>query len=144
MKSLHRRSRPAALRDADDGFIAVLIAAMDASGHVSPEEAARAHHIIWSMRRFRHRSGEAVGRRIQRVRTLIETQGAASVIDAAARRIPVRLRGAAFALAADIVLVDGRLEQLERRFLRKLVADLGITGKSAKRIVDVIRVKNSA
>jgi len=117
---------------------------MDASGHVSPEEAARAHHIIWSMRRFRHRSGEAVGRRIQRVRTLIETQGAASVIDAAARRIPVRLRGAAFALAADIVLVDGRLEQLERRFLRKLVADLGITGKSAKRIVDVIRVKNSA
>lgn len=85
-----------------------------------------------------------MGRRIQRMRTLIETQGAASVIDAAARKIPARLRGAAFAVAADIVLVDGRLEQSERRFLRKLAADLGIAGTSATRILDVIRVKNSA
>jgi hypothetical protein len=34
--------------DADDAFIALLIAAMDASGHVSAEEAARAHkhHLV--------------------------------------------------------------------------------------------------
>ena len=50
--------------NADDAFIALLIAAMDASGHVAADEAARAHNIIWSMRRFRHRSGERVGRRI--------------------------------------------------------------------------------
>jgi len=55
--------------DADDAFIALLIGAMDASGHVSAEEAARAHDIIWSMRRFRHRSGETVGRKIERMRS---------------------------------------------------------------------------
>jgi tellurite resistance protein len=144
VKAVSRRPNVAALRDADDAFIALLIAAMDASGHVSPEEAARAHHIIWSMRRFRHRSGDMVGRRIERMRTMIETHGAPSVIDAAARKIPARLRGAAFAVAADIVLVDGRMERSEGRFLRGLAADLGLDRRAAKSILDAMRVKNSA
>jgi tellurite resistance protein len=130
--------------DADDAFIALLIAAMDASGHVSAEEAARAHNIIWSMRRFRHRSGETVNRKIERMRTLVEKHGTVSVIDTAARQIPSRLRPAAFAVAADLVLVDGRMERLEGRFLRQLAADLGLDRQAAKNILAVIRLKNSA
>jgi tellurite resistance protein len=130
--------------DADDAFIALLIAAMDASGHVSAEEAARAHNIIWSTRRFHHRSGETVGRKIERMRALVETHGAAPVIGAAARQIPPRLRGAAFAVAADLVLVDGRMERLEGRFLRQLAVDLGLERHTAKSILDVKRLKNSA
>lgn len=130
--------------DADDAFIALLIAAMDASGHVSAEEAARAHNIIWSMRRFRHRSGETVGRKIDRMRTVVEKHGASPVIEAAAKKIPNRLRGAAFTVAADLVLVDGRMERLEGRFLRQLAADLGLDRQAAKNILDVIRLKNSA
>jgi tellurite resistance protein len=130
--------------DADDAFIALLIAAMDASGHVSAAEAARAHNIIWSMRRFRHRSGDTVGRKIERMRTLVEKRGASSVIEAAARKIPTRLRRAALAVAADLVLVDGRMERLEGRFLRQLAADLGLDRQTAKNILDVMRTKNSA
>src|SRR3972149_10809517 len=100
-RSLRRRPVGVGKLDADDAFIALLIAAMDASGHVSAEEAARAHNIIWSMRRFRHRSGDAVGRRIERMRTLVEKDGASPGIEAAARQIPRRLRGAALAVAAD-------------------------------------------
>jgi len=132
-------SRRKTTLDADDAFIALLIAAMDASGHVSVAEAARAHNIIWSMRRFRHRSGETVGRKIERMRTLVETDGASSVIDAAARRIPARLRPSAFALAADLVLVDGRMEG---RFLRGLATALGLDRQEATTIPDVMRVKN--
>jgi tellurite resistance protein len=130
--------------DADDAFIALLIAAMDASGHVSAGEAARAHNIIWSMRRFRHRSGETVGRKIERMRTLVEKHGTLSVIETAARQIPSRLRPAAFAVATDLVLVDGRMERFEGRFLRQLAADLGLARQAAKNILDVIRLKNSA
>jgi len=130
--------------DADDAFFALLIAAMDASGHVSAEEAARAHNIIWSMRRFRHRSGETVNRKIERMRTLVEKHGTVSVIHAAARQIPSRLRPAAFAVATDLVLVDGRMERLEGRFLRQLAADLGLDRQAAKNILAVIRLKNSA
>jgi tellurite resistance protein len=143
-RSRKRRSNSGGLKNADDAFIALLIAAMDAGGHVSSEEAARAHHIIWSTRRFRNRSGEAVGRRIERMRTLIGQRGASQVINAAARKIPGRLRLAAFAVAADIVLVDGRMERLEGRFLNELAADLGLDRKTAKYVLDVMRIKNSA
>jgi len=143
-RSLRPRSDAVGKLDADDAFIALLIAAMDASGHVSAEEAARAHNIIWSMRRFRHRSGDAVGRKIERMRTLVEKHGASPVIEAAARQIPTRLLGAAFAVAADLVLVDGRMERLEGRFLRGLAADLGLDQQTAKNILDVMRTKNSA
>jgi len=130
-------------RDEDDAFIALLIAAMAASGHVSAEEAARAHHIIWSTRRFRHRSGEAVGRKIARMREFIKHQGDSSVVRLATRRLTVRLRRAVFAVAADIVLVDGRMERAEGRYLRELAAGLGIEAATAKAIVNVMRIKNS-
>lgn len=143
-RSLKRRSDNLRGLDADEAFIALLIAAMDASGHVSPEEAARAHHIIWSMRRFRHRSGDVVGRRIERMRALIENHGASSVIGASAKKIPVRLRPAAFAIAADLVLVDGRMERLKGRFLRTLALDLGLDRRMTHGILDVMRIKNSA
>jgi tellurite resistance protein len=138
--------RPAGMDalDADDAFIALLIAAMDASGHVSAEEVSRAHNILWSMRRFRHRSGETVGRKLERIRTLVETHGALPVIENTARRIPSRLRSAAFALATDLVLVDGRMERVEGRFLRQLAAALELDRQTAKNILDVIRLKNSA
>ena len=108
------------------------------------EEAARAHNIIWSMRRFRHRSGDTVGRKIERMRTLVEKHGASPVIEAAARQIPTRLRASAFGVAADLVLVDGRMERLEGRFLRRLAVDLGLERHTAKSILDVMRLKNSA
>jgi tellurite resistance protein len=138
-----RRATIGAL-DADDAFIAVLIAAMDASGHVSPAEAERAHHIIWSMRRFHDREGGEVERRIERMRELIGEHGAAPVLEAGAKLIPERLRSSAFAVAADLVLVDGRMERLEAKFLRTLAADLELDATDADRILDVIRIKNSA
>lgn len=131
-------------RDLDDAFIALLIAAMDASGHVSADEAARAHNIIWSMRRFRHRSGERVGRAIARMKALIASQGPSAVLDASASTIPRRLRPAAFAIAADLVLVDGRMERSEARFLRALAVALDLKAGIAESVLEVIRIKNSA
>jgi tellurite resistance protein len=130
--------------DSDDAFIALLIAAMEASGHVSAEEAARAHNIIWSMRRFRHRSGERVGRAIARMKALVTSEGASAVLDAAARTIPRRLRPAALAIAADLVLVDGRMERSEARFLRTLAGALGLNIDTTESVLRVIRIKNSA
>jgi hypothetical protein len=140
-----RRHRTIAVNalDADDAFIALLIAAMDASGHVAVDEAARAHNIIWSMRRFRHRSGERVGRTIERMKSLIESQGASAVLDASARTIPRQLRPAAFAIAADLILVDGRMERSEARFLRALATALRLTDRVTDAILKVIRIKNS-
>ena len=127
----------------DDAFVTVMIAAMLASGHASAEEGERAHNILWSTRLFRSRSGEAVAGRIERMRRLILQRGAAAVLGTAVPLIPPRLRQAVFAVAADIVLVDGRMERLESEFLRTLAEKLGLSAMTAQTIQDVIRTKNS-
>jgi tellurite resistance protein len=127
----------------DEALIAVMIAAVDANRHVSAAEGARAHNIIWSTRRFRERSGDQVNRLIDRVRERIEARGAAVVMDQAARAIPVPVRPAAFAVAADLVLADGTLEQAERRFLDNLSAKLGVARSLSRQILSVIQLKNS-
>ena len=128
----------------DEAFIAILIGAMDANRHVSREELARAHHIIWSMKRFRRKSGEEVNRLIESVRTVVEERGALPAIERAAKVIPRRLRCAAFALAADLVLADGKMEPAERRFLGRLASELVVEERNAATILDTMLVKNSA
>lgn len=147
-----KRARPALTRPRhpigpltlDEALLAFLIGAMDANGHVSPEELARAHHLIWSTRRFRRKSGDTVGRGIDRMRTLVEQHGAFPVLEAGARSIPKRLRPSAFALATDLVLADGKIDPSERRFLDRLASDLRLDSQTARGIRDVMLVKNSA
>lgn len=127
----------------DEALLAVLIAAMNANQHVSPAEAERAHNIIWSMRRFRRKSGEA-GRLIQDTRALIEADGEPVVVARAARVVPGHLRAPAFAVAVDLVLEDGKLEREERLFLKDLARELGVDAKLAEDIVRVILIKNGA
>jgi tellurite resistance protein len=127
----------------DQALIAVLIAAMDANQHVSAEEAARAHHIIWSMRRFRSRSGDAVNRLIGTVRQVIEERGETAVVEQAVRTIPARLRPAAFAVAVDVMLADARLERAERRFVGRLATALQLRKGVAADIFRAILIKNS-
>lgn len=127
----------------DEAFIALLIGAMDANGHVSREELARAQHIIWSTKRYRRKSGEHVGRLIDAMRTMVEEHGALGVIATAAHVIPVRLRPAAFAVSADLILSDGKMERAERRFLDRLASDLGLGRQATAGILDAMLVKNS-
>jgi hypothetical protein len=72
----------------DEALIALFVGTMDANRHVAREELARAHHLIWSTKRFRRKSGEAVGRVIDRMKRLIEEQEPSAV----RRRPPGRSR----------------------------------------------------
>ncbi len=126
----------------DRALVALFIGAMYANGHVTPHEAARAHHLIWSTRRFRRRSGEAVGRVIQQVRAEFERDEPAAVVAAAAARVPAALRPAAFAVVVDLLLDNGRIDPSERRFLRRLGSHLRLKTGVARRVVEVMLLKN--
>jgi hypothetical protein len=128
----------------DEAFIALIIAAMEANNHTAPEEAARAQHIVSSMARFRHRNAATIGRLIATMKQMAHDYDPLEVVTAACRAIPSRLRGAAFAVVADIILVDGRLQSGERQFLRSVATELGRSPTEAKAILDAIRVKNTA
>lgn len=136
------RSAGAGSLSLDQALIALCIGAMNANDHVAPSEAARAHHLIWSTRRFRRKSGETVGSLIEDMRALVEDSDPHVVVERAARAIPARLRPPAFALLADLLLADGTLEPRERRFLRDLGAALKLHPEQAARIVEVVVLKN--
>lgn len=127
----------------DQAIIAVIIGSMMANDHVAPEEAERAHHVTWSMRRFRRRSGETVGRLIARVREMIAREGAAEIVQRASKVIPTSLRPSVLAVAADLVLVDGTLQRQERQFLSELARQLKIAPALALQILKIISLKNA-
>lgn len=137
-----RRARGAKL-ELDEALIALFIAAMAANDHVSREELARAHHLIWSTRRFRRKSGETVDRLVHRMKSLVEESGPAGVIVRAGRVVPPRLRKPAFAVVADLLLADGKIDASERAFLRQLAKDLQIDSATAKSVIEAMVVKNA-
>lgn len=116
---------------------------MTANDHVSAEEAERAHHITWSMRRFRRRSGQTVGRLISQVRERVDRLGTVVVIQQASKVIPSALRPSVLAVAADLVLVDGMLQRQERQFLSELARQLKIAPTLALQILKIIAIKNA-
>lgn len=128
--------------DLDEALIALFIGAMNANGHVAREELARAHHLIWSTRRFRRKSGESVDRLIDRMKRLLEQQDPPAVIESAARAVPAKLRPSAFAVVADLLLADGKIDARERKFLQRLAVDFKIPVRMATNVVDALLVKN--
>lgn len=138
-----RRASRARDLTVDQAIIAVIVGSMMANDHVAPEEAERAHHVTWSMRRFRRRSGETVGRLIARVRELIAREGAAEIVQRASKVIPTSLRPSVLAVAADLVLVDGTLQRQERQFLSELARQLKIAPALALQILKIISLKNA-
>ena len=126
----------------DEALIALFIGAMSANGHVAREELARAHHLIWSTKQFRRRSGETVGRLIDRMKRLLEEQEPSAVMETAAKAIPARLRPSAFAIVADLLLADGRIDTRERRFLQRLAIDFNIPARMASQVIEAMLVKN--
>jgi tellurite resistance protein len=137
-----RRSASSGTLGLDEALIALFIGAMNANDHVAADEAARAHHLIWSTRRFRRKSGETVGRLIERMRDLVATTDARVVVDRATKAIPARLRFPAFAVLVDLLLADGKLEGRERRFLREVGSDLKLKPEAVQQILDVVTLKN--
>jgi tellurite resistance protein len=136
------RRRPVSKLEPDEAMIALFIGAMNANDHVARDELARAHHLIWSTRRFRRKSGDTVGRLIDRMRRLLQEEDAVPVMQSAARAVPARLRRPAFALVADLLLADGKIDARERRFLQRLAADLGIPTNVATNVVNAMLLKN--
>lgn len=122
--------------------MALFIAAMNANGHVSAAEGARAHNLIWSTRRFRRRDGDRLGRLIDRMRTLVGEEEPDVVIAKSARAISSRLRPSAFALVADLLLADGTMDRKERRFLEQLGQSLRLDAGRVAQMIEVVRIKN--
>ena len=83
-----------------------------------------------------------MGRIIERMKRLVEEQEATVVMEAAARAITGKLRPSAFAIVADLLLADGKIDARERKFLRHLAAHFNIRARVANHVVEAMLIKN--
>jgi hypothetical protein len=76
------------------------------------------------------------------MKRLLEEQEATAVMETAARAIPARLRPSAFAIVADLLLADGRIDARERKFLQRLAVNFNIRARVANHVIEAMLVKN--
>lgn len=125
-----------------EGMAAILLAMIAADGHISDEEANGVCAVFSRMKLFEQQSAQQHRGMIDRLFGLLKKQGAPNLLDLGARACPPELRQTAFALAADLVMADGVVQDEEKELLGRLQQQLGIPDDQATKIVEVIVIKN--
>jgi tellurite resistance protein len=127
-----------------DAVMAVLVGCAAADGVLGAEEASRLNDVLTSSRCGLGFGIEATADATTRALNLIADRGLPAVLAACAQAIPAELRATAFALAIDLMLADGRLGSRESTLIDQLRRAFQIDGALARKIVDVLLIKNRA
>jgi hypothetical protein len=125
-----------------EAYAAVLVAAISADGSFGVDEANRLKTILSTSRLFE----EAVQARdvdvVERALNLLTDHGVVAVLEASGAAITPELRPTVFAVVADLVLADGRVDGREKAFVDQLQAALHVDDATAVKIVEVLIIKN--
>jgi uncharacterized tellurite resistance protein B-like protein len=76
------------------------------------------------------------------MKRLLEAEDVAAVMERAAQTVPSALRPSTFALVADLLLADGKMDARERKFLHHLAANFNLRPRMADDVIAAILVKN--
>lgn len=125
-----------------EAFAGVMLAVIAADGHISDEEAEGFTATINRMQIFRAQSVAEHRAMIDKLFSLLKKSGADALVGRCADTLPQSLREAAFAAAADLIFVDGRIEDEEKTIIEKLQTSLTIPDDLAFQIVRVMEIKN--
>ena len=127
-----------------DAAATVLVASIACDGALAPEESIRLNALVSSMRLYRDVSAEHLQHLIDAATNAVAQHGAEELLPACAAAIPEDLRAALFALAVELVFVDGRVAEREKRFVDALQAAFAIDEETAMKIVGVLLIKSRA
>jgi len=122
----------------------ILVASVACDGALTLEERLRLNALLSSMRLYRDVANEHLQRLVDAATHAIGEYGAEELLPACALAIPEDLRAPLFALAVELVFVDGRVADREKRFVDALQAAFGIDEETAMRIVGVLLIKSRA
>jgi tellurite resistance protein len=135
--------RPLKLSRAE-AVVTVLMGCAAVDGVVRAEEASRLNEVLTSSRWILEFGAEAAAGLRARAMNLIIDHGLPAVLTACAEAIPADLRPTTFALAMDLTLADGRLGSRENTLIDELQRALRIDDDLARKIIDVLLIKNRA
>ena len=127
-----------------EALVTVLVGCAAVDGVLRAEEAGRLNEVLTSSRWTFEFGAEATAGLRARAIKLITDHGLPAVLSACAEAIPADLRPPTFALAMDLTLADGRLGSRENTLIEELQRALRIDDDLARKIVDVLLIKNRA
>lgn len=127
-----------------DAVVAVLVECAAVDGVLRAEKAGRLNEVLTSSRWILESGIEAPAGVTTRALNLITDHGLSAVLTACAEAIPAELRATIFALATDLALADGRLGSSENTLIDQLQQASRIDGGLARKIVEVMLIKNRA
>jgi tellurite resistance protein len=127
-----------------DAVVAVLVGCAAVDGVLKAEEAGRLNEVLTSSRWVLESGVEATAGVTTRALNLITDHGLPAVLTACAEAIPAELRATTFALAMDLALADGRLGSRENTLIDQLQRALRIDDDLARKIIEVLLIKNRA
>jgi tellurite resistance protein len=127
-----------------EAVVSVLVGCAAVDGILNAEERSRLNEVLASSRWALESDADATPELTTRALNLIGDQGLAAVLNASAEAIPAELRPTTFALALDVALADGRLESRENALIDRVQRALRIDDDLARKIIDVLVIKNRA
>ena len=142
--ALKSEPEPSLALSCADAVAAVLVGSVAADGFLSDDEGLRLNEALAATRWVRGAGDERVEGVRDRCLELVARHGLRSVLSACGNAMPAGLRPTTFALAADLVLADGRLGDRENTFLDTLQDVMGLDDDLVRKIVDVMLIKNRA
>lgn len=125
-----------------EAFAAITLAATACDGYLSDDEARGISLALSKMKLFRNFPNDVIHRMFDKLLGMLRREGVAALINAAKNSLPYELQETAFAVAADLVLSDGYVTELEQSFLDNLYQSLNISDETATQIVKVMIIKN--
>jgi uncharacterized tellurite resistance protein B-like protein len=127
-----------------EAAMTILVASVACDGALTPEERIRLNALLSSMQLYRDVAAEQLRRLVDAATHAIAEYGAEELLPTCALTIPEHLRAPLFALAVELVFVDGRVAEREKKFVDALQRAFGIDEETAMRIVGVLVIQSRA
>jgi uncharacterized tellurite resistance protein B-like protein len=122
----------------------VLAAAVAADGTVAPDEGDRLNALLSSMDLFCQVPPDHLQRLVEDARNLVTHVAMDELLRECTAVIPGELRTLLFALAVELIFVDGMIAEREKQFSGRLQRAFAIDDVTAITIVETMLIKSRA
>lgn len=125
-----------------EAFLGIVIGIVAADGHISDEEVNDFVSIANKSALLKSMSNQQFDGAVDLLLRILRRDGVDALLDQAVQGLPAQYRESAFAVACDLACSDGYIEPEEEQVLERLQSRFGIQDPTARKILEVISVKN--
>lgn len=125
-----------------ESFAAIMLLVVAADGYLADDEVRLLNTTLCRMRLFRSYSDDVMRRMFDSLCGTLRREGGGVLFEAAIATLPHDVYDTAFAIATDLVLVDGQVSPEEEDLLGSLCRALELDDTLVNKVIEVMMIKN--